>query len=354
MSFMLGILLISTCPINANASGGTENEVYVGKDAISETIQDAVKLPDAFTEFIHEAQKGIPAFNTYEKLQKTAEKYNKGELGGLKEFIINSYCNGGINVNKVQTLLRVGNSEYHLAYSIYDYFLPLGLIMLVLYFLMDIMTQTTSRVRDFDAKSFFMSFLKAVMGLAMLKYGYWIMGSLVEVSNTITNMVMNGKVVTGEDNQAFDRLYAIVVNAVGGNGVLDNLGLAMSAVVLQITQIIPEIIILFQAISRRIEIIFRVGIAPISMPDVYNGFSGSKAVTYLKRFAVVLLQGPMMIVIIKVAFQLQANHVAAVLDTLDGKHVPALSLIIEMALYGFAAAGLISSSKTALNDALGC
>lgn len=324
-----------------------------------EAIKKLYETKTAFDAFVERASNGLESGLGIDKLQSYAQQYIEGKTKGLKKFVIDAYCNGGIDINKVFSALVLNDEEFHIAKTMYEFFVPLGIIMLILYLLLDVLNTTTSRIRDFDMKSFLMIFFKGGIGLIFLKYGFNIMGNLLSVSNTITQAVMNEKVITnsGATNAVFDKLYGTMLAAVNKLSLMDLIGLVLSAVVLQLTQIIPEILILFQAISRKIEIIFRTGIAPISLPDIYNGISNSKAITYIKRFAVILMHGPIMLVIIKVAYWLQGNHVSAILAAklADQKAgVPALSIVIEMGLYGFAAAGLIGSAKTALNDALGC
>ncbi len=308
--------------------------------------------------FFDLVKSGSLKYDLFPKLDDYVKKYT-AKKSGIQEFIVNSFTNGGISLDKVTEIVTVNNDEFQIARSIYEFFVPLGLIMIVLYLLMDVLNTTTSRIREFDIKQFMMIFFKGAIGLIFIKYGFSIMGDLTSVANQIAYEAAHGKTMlalVSPDNSGLNLYFASIITAVEKGSWKDQIALLAAAAILQLTQIIPEILVIFQAISRKIEIVFRTGIAPISLPDIYNGISNSKAIMFIKRFAVVLLHGPMMIVIIKVAYRLQASYIKTVVErNINQEHmIPGIGVAIEMALYGFAAAGLISSAKSALNDAVGC
>ena len=352
-------LAISTAIPLIFGSAGLPNNTYQafaapdiitgGTDKFKEAIESIKTNYESFMDFVraHQGESG--------SLGEQAKNYiEKSFKGPFNKFVIDSYVSGGFDFDKTAELIEIDQTTYDIGKSMYSFFMPLGIIMVIIYMLLDLMNISTSHMRDLDTKAIVMPLLKGMIGLALLRYGYWIMGGLVNVANTIALKIKSGEVINVSASSAsMDTFYETILTQIGSAGIMESLGFVMTALILQCTQIIPQILIMFHAISRKIEIIFRVGIAPISLPDIYNGISNSKALTFLKRFAVCLLHGPMMIIILKVAFYLQSTHVADIIAE-NGGQVPGLDVMLEMGLYGFAAAGLVASCKSALNDAVGC
>lgn len=297
----------------------------------------------------------------YNEGSAIVEKYNEiKSMKGLKDMIAHSYCDGGININKIIGFLIIDQSDWNIAKGLYSYFLPLGIFMLVMYFLLDLSNQSINKVRDFDLKSMLFCFLKCGIGLVLLTYFPVIMGGLVNSSNAMINAAVDGTLLGGatiKENAGRKELYDIILSYLSTAKFMDLLGLMLSAVVLQLAQLVPELIILFQAISRKVMIIIRLGIAPFASVDIYNGFSNSKCLVYLKKLFVDLMYGMLMIVIIKICFTLETTHMTNMLASLKtgsgGATLPSTSMVLETCLFGFASAGLITSGKQLLNDALG-
>ncbi len=289
------------------------------------------------------------------------EKYNEiKSMKGLKDMIAHSYCDGGININKITGFLIIDQVDWNMAKGMYTYFLPLGIFMLVLYFLLDLSNQSINKVRDMDIKAMLFCFFKCGVGLVLLTYFPVIMGGLVNASNAMINAAVDGTLLGGAtitENAGRKQLYDTILNYLTKAKFMDLLGLMLSAVILQLAQLVPELIILLQAISRKIMIIIRLGIAPFASVDIYNGFSNSKCLVYLKKLFVDLMYGMLMIAIIKICFNLETTHMVNMLASLDtsggNATLPSTSMILETCLFGFASAGLVSSGKQLLNEALG-
>lgn len=338
---------------NANNANFTSGKGFIAKALSGVTdfnLQDAAK--DAFTEFLNSTAG-----------QAVNDKYNEilngKSFSWMKQKILESYTNGGVNINKVLQHLQVNNSEYNIAVAMYNFFLPLGIIMVTLYCLLDIINISTSRAREFDIKNLFMSLFKATMGYAFLQWGTELFGYLVVTANDIITATAEGSMfggtITANGNREMNEYYTRIVTVLADTkSMFTILGLFVTSLVIQIAQIVPQVVILFQAISRKIEIIYRIGLAPISLPDIYNGFSHSKALTYVKRFAVVMIHGAIMIAIIKISYQIETQHSINMIAGLDENALPSTSTVLESTLYGYAAMGLIASCKSAISDAIGC
>lgn len=326
---------------------GVQNNFSDIANNVSQGVQDLVNTTSQFSDFLNRMQ---------ESSQVVSEYLNQVQKGkAFTEYVVKAYCDGGIDLPKISKVLTIDNTAFSIAMDIYKFFLPLGIIMLVLYLLMDILNITTNRLRELDIKVFMTVFLKGAIGLVLLKYGPVVIKALIETANTVVQAVIEGKVFGGgAGSTSKDDYYLIILEEVTKMGFFGKLGLAATSTILYIGQAIPEVAIMLQAVSRKIEIIYRVGMAPISLTDIYNGISNSKALIYLKRLAVCLLHGALMIMIVKITYELETTHMADMLSSMKGQGLPSFTQVIEICLYGYAAAGLIASSKSALNDAIGC
>lgn len=284
---------------------------------------------------------------------------------GLANACLWAYTSGGIQIPLVEEFLTINDTDKNLWTNMYNFFIPFGIILLLMYFLLDIQNLITNRIREFDIKSFIMIFFKLMIGLTLIKYGPMILGVLLQLSNYLVNAISTGEIAVanlsgyGDMNSQKAQHYFELAKMFGEMNFLELLGvIATGGILLIIAGLVPQIVLMFQALSRKVEIILRTGIAPLALPDVYNGVSNSKALAYIKKYAVVLFYGFMMIAVTKICTELSAANGMDWATTYGSgsaaSNMGALCLSSLMSLvYSFVAVGLISSSKQILSDALG-
>lgn len=303
------------------------------------------------------------AWDTFLALPETSHLEDFMNLSSWKQWILASYMGDvGINLGLVVQTLMISDSEYRASETVWHVLFPIGICMSLLYFLIDIYDKTTMHVRDFDMKTFLLSFAKLVISIAIITWGPHVIVALIEIGNGLILKFVQGGGTSLSNTQ--EQVMRAMLDYMENMGFLGAIGMIVGAIILQLANVIPSFLILFQAISRKLELILMVGLFPVALPDMYNGLSNSRALSYAKKFAAVCLNGMIMLAVIKISTSLQGSFMEDIYKTMIENQGSAeaaaeyiarsgIAALIPAALYGFAAAGLISSSKTIVRDALG-
>ena len=108
-----------------------------------------------------------------------------------------------------------------------------------------------------------------------------------------------------------------------------------------------QIVWIYKAIAYKLEVVWRVGITPIALADVYSG-QQSHALRYLKNFLVLGIYAASMIILPRIANTLVLNTAVTVDNLFD-----IFAAFAQMIMAPFAALGALSVAKTAAKEALG-
>jgi hypothetical protein len=234
--------------------------------------------------------------------------------------------------------------------------------MLVMYFALDLTNISVYRVRQYDAKALIMSFIKLAFGYALLIFAPQIIGALMNMNNAIMNAVLSGKVsfdtTTSLTPQMQIARYLITQSIINNMNFMECLALVVLAPLVFLTSVVPQIVLMVQAMSRKIELILRCGFAPVACTDIYNGVSNSNALKYFKKMGVVILHGFAMVAIIHICYKLQQRDTFYMISWIQKSKsateaLPGLVQVLESLVYSFVAIGLITSSKQIVSDAIG-
>ena len=288
------------------------------------------------------------------------------------------YMADGFHIPFLKKFLKIEQDDMNISQVIYNIFVPLAVILALLYCLLDILNLITNRIRELDIKAILLSLFKFALCLVMIKFMPTIMSALLEVGNSLIIGLLDGEIAgtkisfnasEGMDPKLKVAYYAVVCAIIDDMNIMECLGLIALAPLVFLTSIVPQVILLFQAMSRKVEIILRVGFAPVACADIYNGISNSKALSYLKKLAVCIMYGFIMVCVIKVCYALQQNDAKDMILSMQtiqnasnaqGKSqmggaavLPGFVQVIESLIYSFVAVGLVSSSKQIMSDAIG-
>lgn len=303
---------------------------------------------DPLQSFIDEAK--VSAVDAYEKYTK---------LSGFKRQCAEGYISalGGFNVEVIMNELIIDNSWLEIMSKIWELMLPLGLSLLLVNFLLQVNEDAMSKIREFDFKMLSMLLIKLFAGVLAVYFGPQIIGGLCSMSNSMIYYVLAHNVGIPNNSASVDyaAIFSAIVESIDSLGILAAVALLINSAVLGIMGLIPNAIILFQAITRRIEIIIRGGCACVALPDLFNDARRSLCVTYIKKFAVCLMQGAFMIVICNIVKGIQLSYLSTIATNIASTDYSILSFstAVRACLYGFAACGLCAAVKPILNDMLG-
>ena len=295
---------------------------------------------------------------------KIVEAANKG----IHHPVTWTYTADGWNIPLIDKFLYIQKSDVTMAGRIYNFFVPLGIVLLVMYMLIDMLNLFTNRTREFDLKQLLICIFKALLGLVLLKYMPMILESLINAANACVGAIYNGTISFSVTSGSMKRgnYYIILCTVICMLNFMECIGIIVNVPLIMVCSIVPQIIIGFQAASRKVEIIIRMGLIPISCIDVYNGLANSNCLRYLKKLAACMLYGFVMMAIIRITFALQqADGQAMFMDMCLamqragtnggslGAMLPSVASILESLLYSFVAVGLVTSSKQIVNEAVG-
>lgn len=121
---------------------------------------------------------------------------------------------------------------------------------------------------------------------------------------------------------------------------------------------IPPLIMFYNGVVRKLEIILRVGFAPIAFADIYK-LQDSTAMRWVKKLLALGLYGMGMILVLKIALLLQASYLSSAFSSADvgsdglGGIIGFLSPLLFSIIILFAQLGACNTIKQAANEALG-
>ena len=245
----------------------------------------------------------------------------------------------------VRWLLFEDNSLFLFIDQIWDYVFIIGLGMTLIYFLLEVNQKLALEGRDLTMKSFFAPFLKLLIAVAVMANGAKIVSWLLTFNNAFVSYVDSNLTlsISPNDSDVYDAMRDALLN-------MDIISKVIAALPLLLCWGITlalQIVWIYKAIAYKLEVVWRVGITPIAMADVYSG-QQSHALRYLKNFLVLGIYAASMIILPRIANTLVLNTTVTVNNLFD-----IFAAFAQMIMAPFAALGALSLAKTAAKEALG-
>lgn len=245
----------------------------------------------------------------------------------------------------VRWLLFEDNSLFLFIDQIWDYVFIIGLGMTLIYFLLEVNQKLALEGRDLTMKSFFAPFLKLLIAVAVMANGAKVVSWLLTFNNAFVSYVDSNLTlsISHNDSGVYDAMRDALLN-------MDIISKVIAALPLLLCWGITlalQIVWIYKAIAYKLEVVWRVGITPIAMADVYSG-QQSHALRYLKNFLVLGIYAASMIILPRIANTLVLNTAVTADNLFD-----ILAAFAQMIMAPFAALGSLSVAKTAAKEALG-
>ncbi len=238
--------------------------------------------------------------------------------------------------------------------NIFKYFQTFGMCLLVIYFLMDYSKTTLMQGADFTMKSMAVSFLKLGLGWLLLYFAPAIVSGIFDTNNGIVDEVIkkiNGEGLDTVSFEATKNAKIKMVEQVREMGILDCIGAIPNLLIAELGAVLGNCIILYQAISRKLEIYIRTAFVPLAMGDCYEGVHSTGA-RYIKKFFAICLWGVGMLLIVAIESSLCGSYIMGIFSS--DFNITDLSVLIKVILFPLAAGGMCSGVKQICCDALGC
>lgn len=282
-----------------------------------------------------------------------------GMKDGFQKTVAESYLMNAGGLSVPRDAIIVTDLEKNMIAQIWDYFSPIGYYMLLFYFLLTIVQDMQGKVRDLDIKYWITTIMRFVCVDALIYFGPTIVVFAMQLGNTFITYFFNNPIAVTKGEGAADYVNAIADYFANGQGskLMKALSLYVYSLILKGANTIPNLMILLHAASRKIEIVIRGGVLCIAIPDIVMSGPHSRGVSYIKKFFGVCLYGFVMLLVVQVAGTLSSENMYASImnggtNSLVDGFATNLSGLLNVALYNFAAVGMLGASKSILNDFL--
>lgn len=245
--------------------------------------------------------------------------------------------------------------------SLFKFFCILGVLLTTAYFAIELNKTVLMQGGEFTLKSFYAPFLKFTIGIILIIY----LGTLVELYAGFNNAFIDrvdtalsghstpsGSVVTiggvtciiGHTD-ANDPLVK-VGKQIYDMGLFERLGALLNCLLIGLGAAIATLVMMYQAVSRKIEIVLRTLFFPITAGDIFEG-THSPMIRYFKKMLALTLMGGGMLAIIAIGTAIQTSM------TNGGFGITSLKSALMLILVPLAECGMCATVKTVCNDALG-
>lgn len=257
--------------------------------------------------------------------------------------------------------ITISNDMAHLIDSVWGYFAIVGVGMTIIYFLMEVNRKLAFERNDFSMQSMFAPFLKLAAAIIVLANGGKLIGYIISAGNAAITAANGWDIAFaaghgGESTTGAAELIEDMRTMTDGLGFFMAIAMLLPCFCMYIVSIVCSLVWKFKALTYKIEVLFRVGISPIALADIYSG-QNAQAIRWCKAMLGVGLYGMSFILVIKlghaIALQQIVDDVHSFIDTTSGATVWSLfSHLIMIVIVPIAELGVIGTVRSAIKEAL--
>ncbi len=272
-------------------------------------------------------------------------------LNSLQKMVFDLFYNeSNVTLELIKKYVYVTDFELTAMSQLYSYLLPIAYALVIFYFLVDLIDKMTLSGKNITLEQFLLSILRLILAYSVMEYGAELLGLLVGVGNVMAQYWVNNPIGTISGDLGTSVMEQAILDGAADMGFWSCLGALIMGTIVNILSAIPAILITLHAITRKFEIIIRGGFSCVALADIITEGKNSVAVRFMKKFAALMIHGSVMTMIVTLSIALQIASV-----TTDAYVFEPDNLIVALnaVLYSFAAVGMISASKSIINEALG-
>lgn len=230
--------------------------------------------------------------------------------------------------------------------TLYNYVVIVGVLLLVMYFLIDLLDKITHE--NFTLDIFFYSFVKLLFAYFIIKNGMYIFRGLNGIAQWTTDLIINKTIVDVQKD-----VIGVAMESVSDVEITDflsltrallvGLGTGTSLITTLLFAIISNVLVCFVAYNRVVKVSYQLMLAPIALADM----SGHGLTPNIKHFIVeifkIFMQEPIIVLsMIFLPYVYQGYQAAGVID--GAVYAFLVSVLV--------CAKLINSSETFVSDLL--
>lgn len=323
------------------------------------------------------------------------ETLTQDMMGGLFKgfksvtmFLLNLVLSSSASYGWLESTLEFKDTDFLIITEFWKLLMPIAMTILIIGFLFELQ-ETMFRMQGNEVfKAFIMPFFKLLAGYTVLANGVTLVNGLLGVNNyfikACQKLELDPALLSNSDKIDVSGLTDVV----DGMGLYEHLFCWIGLLIVWVIQMLPAIVMYYNAFARKFEMILRVGVLPIACGDLFSrDVWNSTGVRALKKILALGLYGGGMIIILKTASALQttymmesfshielefvvegmqngsvlANMFGSSLNNLwlsTGGGLVAVFMLIKVLIYSamilMAGVGACSMTKQACNEVLGC
>lgn len=251
--------------------------------------------------------------------------------------------------------LMLDNAMLPITNSLFGLFSILGVAFTTAYFVSEFNKKLMFEGSNITFQSLFIPFGKFALALAIITRADEILSGFLGWHNAFLTWCENQ--LSSVNGYTFNQLNenGFGENLLKGTSFMTKVVMILPCLLLWLVGVIVDFVYAFKALQYKIELLFRVGIAPIALADCYNGMN-SQAIKYLKGTIALILYGGCFILVPRLASSLMFAEYAnlenqyasgASLDILG-----TLSILINFIIAPVASLGVLSVCKQVAKEAL--
>lgn len=226
--------------------------------------------------------------------------------------------------------------------TVYSYVAPVGSILLVLYFCLELIEKT--QMDNFNVEHFIKMFIKIIVGVMLIDNMKTLLNGAIGFSDSIASMVAMGP----GDAPANDTAIAYLQELEKAS-FITAIPYIIELLIPSLIMLLCKLIIYLTLYSRIIEFFARCVFAPIGMANIYGGGINSSGFRYFKKIVAVGLQGAIIVAIMACMNAIMGT----INDQMGNSSYEAFFGPINQIIVGFSTAMLIIKSQSWANDIVG-
>lgn len=276
-----------------------------------------------------------------------------------------------------KTDLKISDNMLNMSNWLWNYLMIIGLGLTIIHFLFEINQKLALEGRDLNIKSVMSPFLKFAVAFILLSHGSSIVTNVLGFHNTFMDKAATFEVAdftfdymgtaigeddpaagSGETGEDMDEETAKgqIETAINGIGLLQLIGLLPFILIMAVIQIILSLVWKYKALVYKLELLWKVGITPVALSDIYNG-GHSNAIRWLKGLIATAVYGGSFILLTKLGSSMILGSYTDIATSLTSGGGEAFFTVItdmfSFLVIPFAELGVLSAIKQATKEAFG-
>ena len=178
----------------------------------------------------------------------------------------------------------------------------------ILYFVLEINRKMMFERDDFTLKSIGAPLFKLIIAIAIIDNGVDIINGILSGHDALVTQAADWG--SSADTAI---TYTAEKNPFKSFGLIQQLAIFIPMIVAWMISLVVTFLFWYKAIGYKIEFLFRIGITPIALADIYSG-NNSNAIRWLKGFLGLVLYGVSFLVLPKIAYALADGMIIKLLE----------------------------------------